>query len=147
MKFIKYTLITIISIFTFIILLPMVVGYKADNSGEDFKREQIALKVRLELETYHKIQGQYPISLLKLPITTNKEFQSYYKEHIIRYKIDNTKSYYRLIWVFEGALKYDKGIHNTSWSGKQYSNKSSMLELMGENAKSDKNGFYIIDLH
>ena len=147
MKIIKYTIITIISIFTVIILLPMVVGYRGDSLGEDFKREQIALKVRVELETYQKAQGQYPTSLLKLPIATNREFQSYYNEHIIRYRVDSTKSHYRLIWVFGGALKYDKGIHNTSWSGKQYSNKSSMLELMSVDVKPDKNGFYIIDLH
>jgi len=73
--------------------------------------------------------------------------KSYIDESIIRYTHYKEKSAYKLIWVFAGRLGKQGSRHSFSWSGKQYSNDISTMNLISADAKPDKNGFYLIDLH
>ena len=139
----------IVSFFALAILSAMVIGYMAHDSKEDSKREQMALELRSEIEVYHKIKGKYPNSLAELPLYQKSDIKSYCDEGIFRYYISNAgeKPNYQLIWIYSGVMKKEGGIHSTSWSGRQYSNDKSFLNLMSEDEKPDKNGFYLIDLH
>jgi len=139
----------IVSFFALAILSAMIIGYISHDGAEDLKREQLALEIRSEIEVYHKIKGKYPNSLSELPIYQKNDFKSYLDEGIFRYYISNAseKARYQLVWVYSGAMKKEGGVHSVAWSGRQYSNDKSFLNLMSEDEKPDKNGFYLIDLH
>ncbi len=149
LKIIKYIIMIIVSIVALAVLVVMIIGYMAHDPEDNLKREQVALQVRSEIEVYRKEKGVYSPSLSLLAIANNENFKSYHDEGIIRYTLsDSSKEpHYTLIWVNSGVLTRDGSKHSFSWSGKQYSDERSTLQLLGEDAKPDANGFYEIDLH
>ncbi|WP_415407890.1 hypothetical protein ACLHDG_04990 [Sulfurovum sp. CS9] len=119
------------------------------DSEEDSKREKIAIQVKLEIEHYYDQNSHYPISLNILPVASNKDFISYYKEGVLRYDrtLAKDKPMYQLIWVYSGPFTKEGSPHSFAWSGKQCGNDKTFLNLMSQDAKPDRHGFFDIDLH
>ncbi len=103
----------------------------------------------LIIEYYYDQNKYYPSSLIVLPIASNKEFISYYKDGILRYSISLSKNkpMYQLVWVFSGPFTKEGSPHSFSWSGKQCGNDKAFLNLMSQDATPDADGCFEIDLH
>ena len=82
-----------------------------------------------------------------MPIYQKQGMKSYIDEEIVRYRYYEKKNAYQLILVFAGSFSKKGSEHSFSWSGKQYSNDKTILDLMSVDEKPDHNGFYLIDLH
>jgi len=149
MKVLKYIFLFFISI----VILAAVGAFFFLDSGsdlkEDRKREKIALQAKSEIEHYYDQNKHYPPSLNIMPVARNKEFESYYKDGVLRYdrSLARDKPAYQLIWVFSGPFTKKGSPHSFAWSGKQCGNDKAFLNLMSPDATPDDNGCFLIDLH
>ncbi len=149
MKILKYIFLFFISlIFLFIVGIFVFLNSSSDIE-EDSKREKMAIRVKLEIEHYYDQNKYYPPSLNILPIASNTEFASYYKDGVLRYdrSLAKDKPMYQLIWVFSGPFTKEGSPHSFAWSGKQCGNDKTFLNLMSQDAVPDRYGFFDIDLH
>ncbi len=149
MKFLKYLFLFFTSVIVLFIVGMFIFLNSSSDTEEDSKREKMAIHIKSEIEHYYDQNKHYPPSLNILPIASNTEFASYYKDGVLRYdrSLAKDKPMYQLIWVFSGPFTKEGSPHSFAWSGKQCGNDQTFLNLMSQDAAPDEHGCFLIDLH
>lgn len=130
-----------------LILLLVVLGVHSKKSSRETNRRRVmAVRIKHQIEDYHAQHGVYPELLEDLPISNDSVYQSYLESKVFRYrtaKKGGARTWYILICVNDGLLRYRDGLHGLGWAGVQAGN--NLKPMDGQTP--DENGFIDVDLH